>query len=102
MKKTKETIITFKVDPSLLKEIQGVANRSEFIRGAVLAALENSCPLCKGQGVLTPNQRRHWTHFLSGHSVVECESCHETHLACAVKGSRPGAASAKACAGKVP
>jgi hypothetical protein len=99
MKKTKETIITFKVDSSLFKEIQGVANRSEFIRGAVLAALENVCPLCKGQGVLTPNQRRHWTHFLSGHSLEECESCHETFLSCAQKGARRGAASAKACEG---
>ena len=35
----KQEIITFKVDEALRRALQGVQNRSEFIRAAILAAL---------------------------------------------------------------
>jgi hypothetical protein len=82
MKKGKAEIVTFKVDASLLKAMRGVPNRSEFIRTAVLTALENVCPVCKGTGILTPNQKEHWIAFTKGHSLEECEDCHEIHLVC--------------------
>ena len=44
MKPPKEAIITFKVDAALAKAMKGVGNRSEFIRSAVLAALDSSLP----------------------------------------------------------
>lgn len=75
-------IVTFKADESLLDAMRGVENRSEFIRNAVLAALENTCPLCKGRGFLTPNQRRHWQAFARHHELEECGDCHEMHLVC--------------------
>jgi hypothetical protein len=89
MQKTanKARIVTFKADDSLLGALEGVENRSEFIRSAVLAALENICPLCKGRGILTPNQRNHWTSFASDHELAKCGDCHEVHLVC-VRGSR--------------
>ena len=79
----KEEVITLKVDRSLLDAMKGVANRSRFIRRAILAALENVCPLCMGTGILTPRQRKHWASFAKTHAVRECPDCHEKHLTCA-------------------
>jgi hypothetical protein len=62
--------------------LHGVRNRSEFIRTAILAALDGACPLCKGTGVLTPKQREHWLDFARDHAVKECDECHELHLIC--------------------
>jgi len=78
----KQEIITFKVDASLAEALKAVPNRSEFIRSAVMLALENCCPLCQGSGMLTPAQRKHWTSFVANHSVEKCEQCHAVHLVC--------------------
>ena len=78
----KSEIITFKADEALVEALDGIANRSEFIRDAVLAALENTCPLCGGSGILTANQQRHWQRFARDHAVQKCRSCHELHLVC--------------------
>ncbi len=78
----KEAVITFKADASLMEALRVLPNRSEFIRAAILAALDNHCPLCNGTGVLTPNQKRHWETFAAHHPLRECEECHEVHLVC--------------------
>jgi hypothetical protein len=82
MKSAKPKIITFKADKSLLRALRGIANRSEFIRTAIVNALDGVCPLCKGTGILTPNQRSHWDSFAADHSVEECDECHELRLVC--------------------
>lgn len=82
MGRRKQEIITFKVDKTLREAMQGIPNRSEFIRIAILRALENACPLCRGTGSLTPDQRRHWERFAANHSVAECPDCHAVHLVC--------------------
>lgn len=84
----KSEIITFKADATLLSAMKGILNRSEFIRAAVLSALENICPLCRGAGTLTPKQREHWENFARSHSLHECRECHEVHLVCE-NGPRP-------------
>ena len=78
----KQETITFKADAALIKAMRGISNRSEFIRSAVLAALDSVCPLCNGTGILTPQQRRHWKRFAKNHSVRECDDCQATHLVC--------------------
>ena len=78
----RQEIVTFKADKSLLDALVGIPNRSEFIRTAVLAALDNLCPLCRGRGALTPNQKNHWTAFAADHGLAECGDCHELHLVC--------------------
>jgi len=88
VKHNKEQVLTFKADESLLDAMKGVANRSEFIRGAILAALDSACPLCKGTGILTPNQKKHWDTFARDHAVEECGDCNEIHLVCANKPKR--------------
>ena len=80
--KRKQEIITFKADGPLLEAMRGITNRSEFIRAAIYAALENTCPLCKGSGILTLDQRRHWIEFTAHHALAECDDCHAMHLIC--------------------
>jgi hypothetical protein len=76
----KQEIVTFKVDHTLWEAMRGIPNRSEFIRAAVLAAMDSVCPLCKGTGILTPDQRKHWRQFAEHHSLEECQDCHAVHL----------------------
>ena len=78
----KEEIITFKVDERLSEAMEGMPNRSDFIRKAILSALNNLCPLCHGTGVLSPDQRQHWREFSANHRVTECQECHAFHLVC--------------------
>jgi len=81
-RRKKQEIVTFKVDRTLLEAMRGIPNRSEFLRTAVLAAMGSLCPLCKGTGILTPDQRKHWAQFAENHTVEECEDCHAVHLVC--------------------
>lgn len=78
----KREMVTFKADGALVAALADVPNRSEFIRAAILAALDNSCPLCSGTGRLTPDQRRHWDVFQGRHRIAKCERCHARHLVC--------------------
>lgn len=75
-------VLTFKVDKSLKKLLAGVPNRSEFIRNAILTALNSVCPFCKGTGVLSGHRKEHWDNLLNTHQVEECEECHEIILEC--------------------
>ena len=80
----KQEIITFKVDDELKERLKGIPNRSEFIRSAVMGALESACPLCGGTGVLTDRQRKHWREFTRTHSLSECSECRALHLVCSL------------------
>lgn len=84
-RKRKQEVITFKVDEALSKALAGIPNRSEFIRAALLAALENNCPLCRGTGILTPQQQKHWQEFAQNHRLTKCTECHSLHLVCTVE-----------------
>lgn len=83
MSDEKQEVITFKAPESLKEAMMGIPNRSEFIRNAILMALDSVCPLCRGTGILLPNQREHWESFSRDHHVEECLQCHAVHLVCA-------------------
>ena len=83
MPSPKPEVISFKADPSLSKAMDGIPNRSEFIRNAILAALDGVCPLCQGTGILSPQQKTHWQTFAQHHQVRRCQSCDAVHLVCA-------------------
>ena len=85
--RSKREIISFKVDEAFARALNGIENRSEFIRSAVLTALRNTCPLCRGAGMLTPEQYKHWSSFQQSHSVEECGTCHALHLVCGAEES---------------
>jgi hypothetical protein len=78
-------VITFKADRDLLEAMEGIANRSAFIRQAILAALDSTCPVCSGTGVLTPSQQSHWSEFMQHHRIEKCTRCSEIHLVCDVQ-----------------
>jgi hypothetical protein len=82
MSEVRQTIVTFKADDALIDALQGVPNRSAFIRSAILAALDNTCPLCQGSGTLNPHQKKHWLSFRQAHAVAECDECRQPHLIC--------------------
>lgn len=82
MSKSKPEVISFKADESLVKALNNIPNRSQFIRAAVLAALDNTCPLCQGTGILSPEQRKHWERFSRTHTLAECHTCQALHLVC--------------------
>jgi len=85
MEKTKERIFTFKTDKEMADRLQQIPNRSEFIRKALIAAFKQCCPLCQGTGTLSPEQQKHWQHFLTIHSLEKCDECNAIHFVC-----RPG------------
>jgi len=68
-------VITFKIDKQLSNLMKGIENRSAFIRTALLAALDNLCPFCKGTGVLTPHRKEHWQDFSKSHVLENCGEC---------------------------
>ena len=82
MRKHKTEVITFKIDETLLEAMKGIPNRSRFIRDALSAALDSTCPLCSGTGLLTPKQKVHWDSFAVDHPLKECSQCHELHPIC--------------------
>jgi len=88
-KRKKQGIITFKVDEAFSQAMRGIDNRSAFIREAILSALANTCPLCRGTGALTPDQRRHWESFATDQAVEECDDCHAVHLTCVRNRAEP-------------
>lgn len=78
----KQETISFKVDPALADIIRRVPNRSDFIRKAIMNALENTCPLCQGSGIITPEQKPHWEKFLKSHDIVKCAECDAVYIEC--------------------
>ncbi|MBN2385119.1 CopG family transcriptional regulator [bacterium] len=78
----KQEIMTFKVDNALSEILRNMPNRSDFIRNAILSALENICPLCQGTGILTLQQRKHYDDFIQDHTIEECTHCHAHHFVC--------------------
>lgn len=75
-------VITFKVDQSLAKLMRGIENRSEFIRAAILQAMDNVCPFCRGSGVLTPHRKKHWDELSKHHDMKECKECESDVFVC--------------------
>jgi len=86
----KEEVITFKVDRVLADKMRAINNRSEFIRAAILAALDNVCPLCSGTGVLTPNQAEHWHEFMHTNHMGRCDHCGEVTVLPGATAATPG------------
>lgn len=87
----KQQVLTIRADSDLLEAMKGISNRSEFVRSAILAALENVCPFCLGSGILKPNQKKHWDNLFVDHYFAECEVCHEPRLICSHREGTPPA-----------
>jgi hypothetical protein len=95
----RHSIVTFKADADLLARLERVANRSAFIRSALLSALDQVCPVCRGSGLLSAGQRRHWEAFAAHHPLDRCDDCDEIHIVCD-KTPQPNVHAAPAGAGR--
>lgn len=82
MATNKPEVISFKVSPEMMEALEGMENRSEFIRDALGAALDSTCPLCRGTGQLSAKQQLHWGQFAKSHQITKCTDCDELHLTC--------------------
>lgn len=80
--KLKQGVITFKAEDSMLEALNRIPNKSEFIRAAVMSALDETCPLCGGSGILNPKQRKHWSSFVKEHRITRCKSCNGLEINC--------------------
>ncbi len=78
----KHSIITFKADEFMMAALENIPNKSEFIRSAILAALDETCPFCSGTGTLNPHQKIHWSHFLEEHHLTHCKECNGVEVRC--------------------
>ena len=78
----KEEVISFKVDAALAEHLKLVPNRSDFIRKAILLALDHECPLCQGSGILSADGMNHWRSFSAHHHLHQCDDCHDNYLTC--------------------
>jgi hypothetical protein len=81
-KNSQKETITFKVDESIKSAMNGIANRSDFIRTAILAALNNICPLCHGNGHLNSHEQKLWDEFNKHHPLADCDQCNARHFTC--------------------
>jgi len=83
--KKKRRIFTFKADSEMAETLDGMPNRSAFIRDAIVNALEDRCPLCQGNGILSEEQQKHWRQFLEHHQIEQCRTCQAVHLTCSAQ-----------------
>jgi hypothetical protein len=77
----KSVLIALKVDAETAAALDAVPNKSEFIREAVRARLEDLCPLCGGTGRrpgggFPPRGRRH-QHALPS---AQCSDCGQSEV----------------------
>lgn len=76
------TVVTFKADEAISQALERIPNKSEFIRAAIMAALDETCPFCNGTGKLNPHQRKHWGSFLKEHKLEHCKECNGVKITC--------------------
>ena len=82
MTEKKQSVITFKVEGKMLAALNKIPNKSEFIRAAVLNALDETCPFCGGAGFLSEKQRKHWLAFAKLHTVKRCKKFNVLEIEC--------------------
>jgi hypothetical protein len=74
-KSPRSEVVAFKVEEELAEFLNGLPNKSDFIRRAIYAQLGVVCPLCKGSGSVTREKHDHFSAFLAKWDLHHCESC---------------------------
>jgi hypothetical protein len=73
----KPKTVAVKVPEELAEFLDRLPNKSEFIRDAILAQLQMTCPLCDGSGVVPTGLCAHYRPVLLRHRSGECVKCGE-------------------------
>jgi hypothetical protein len=74
-KSNKSKIVAFKVEEDLAEFLDGLPNKSDFIRKAILAQFGMTCPLCTGSGVVPRGVHDHFKPVIQQNSQRPCEKC---------------------------
>jgi hypothetical protein len=78
-KTTKSKIVAFKVEEELAEFLNHLANKSDFIRKAILAQFGMTCPLCAGSGVVPRGVHDHYRPLIAKYNQRPCDKC-KTHV----------------------
>src|SRR6266480_540404 len=73
--KTKQRIVTFKVEEDLAAFLDSMPNKSDFIRKALLSALMEPCPVCDGKGSVPRSLRADLQKIFAQSEFVPCSYC---------------------------
>ena len=71
----KPVVISFRADSHLAELLGAMPDKSAFIRKAILSHFHQSCPLCKGRGVVPDPVAKWLANKLSTDHAIECECC---------------------------
>ena len=75
MAKDKGVIVSFRVDRHLADVLNKAPDKAAFIRDIILRSFYESCPVCRGRGVV-PEELARWTEAqLRAAGAVECHCC---------------------------
>jgi hypothetical protein len=73
--KAKQRVVTFKVEEDVARFLDGMPNKSDFIRKALLAALLEPCPVCNGKGSVPRSLRHDLEVIFRKQEFVPCSFC---------------------------
>ncbi len=76
MAKDKGVIVSFRVDRHLADVLKKVPDKSTFIRDVILRSFYETCPVCRGRGVLPEELSRWAARELKAEKPLVCACCH--------------------------
>ncbi len=76
MAKDKGVMVSFRVDRHLADVLKKVPDKSSFIRDIILKSFYETCPVCRGRGVLPTEISRWAVKLLRAEKAAECICCH--------------------------
>ena len=71
----KGVVVSFRVDSHLADVLNKVPDKSSFIRDVILRSFYETCPVCRGRGVLPKELSRWASRRLKTERATECECC---------------------------
>ena len=76
MAKDKGVVVSFRVDRHLADVLKKVPDKSSFIRDVILRSFYETCPVCRGRGVLPMELSRWAAKQLRTEKAAECTCYH--------------------------
>ena len=75
MEKDKGVVVSFRVDRHLADVLKKVPDKSSFIRDVILRSFYDTCPVCRGRGVV-PKELAKWAAGrLKESAARQCQCC---------------------------
>ncbi|MBX3394599.1 MAG: hypothetical protein KF841_04440 [Phycisphaerae bacterium] len=90
MGKDKGVVVSFRVDRHLAKVLRKVPDKSSFIRDVILRSFYETCPMCRGRGVLPAELARWAARILKQEKTVDCVCCNYRYPPASLPGKKSG------------